>query len=107
MKKFLILCDTAWCGTEATYRAEANSELELSDIAEQLAYDNFQQYGYDSYILEDEGYNPDEMSQEELDEVWSHIDETEYYWSNIEEFYGTDEEWEDYGGKIYKVNSVV
>lgn len=39
MKRFLIHADTNWCGEEDTFRAVAESEIELWDIAEQLAYD--------------------------------------------------------------------
>lgn len=39
MKRFLIHVDTNWCGEEDTFRAVAESEIELWDIAEQLAYD--------------------------------------------------------------------
>lgn len=40
MKRFLIHVSTYWCGMDNTFRAE--SELELDEIADQLAYDNFQ-----------------------------------------------------------------
>jgi hypothetical protein len=42
MKRFLIHVSTYWCGMDNTFRAEAESELELDEIADQLAYDNFQ-----------------------------------------------------------------
>lgn len=45
MKRFLIHVSTYWCGMDNTFRAEAESELELDEIADQLAYDNFQSYG--------------------------------------------------------------
>lgn len=44
MKRFLIHVDTNWCGEEDTFRAVAESEIELWDIAEE------------------EGYDPDEMT---------------------------------------------
>lgn len=47
MKRFLIHVDTNWCGEEDTFRAVAESEIELWDIAEQLAYDNFYSFGHD------------------------------------------------------------
>lgn len=34
MKRFLIHVDTNWCGEEDTFRAVAESEIELWDIAE-------------------------------------------------------------------------
>lgn len=47
------------------------------------------------------------MTNAEIEEAYDYIDESGYYWSNIEEFDGTDEEWENYEGEIYKVNSVI
>lgn len=41
MKRFLIHVSTYWCGMDDTFRAVAESEMELWDLAEQLAYDNF------------------------------------------------------------------
>lgn len=85
MKRFLIHVDTNWCGEEDTFRAVAESEIELWDIAEQLAYDNFYSFGHDQDIAEEEGYDPDEMTDEDWDEMWSRIDETAYYSFSIEE----------------------
>ena len=51
MKRFLIHVNTNWCGMNDTFRAEAKSEMELDDIAEQLAYNNFQSYDIDSEFL--------------------------------------------------------
>jgi hypothetical protein len=65
MKRFLIHVDTNWCGEEDTFRAVAESEIELWDIAEQLAYDNFYSFGHDQDIAEEEGYDPDEMTDED------------------------------------------
>ena len=59
MKRFLIHVDTNWCGEEDTFRAVAESEIELWDIAEQLAYDNFYSFGHDQDIAEEEGYDPE------------------------------------------------
>ena len=55
MKRFLIHVSTYWCGMDNTFRAEAESELELDEIADQLAYDNFQSYGCEADIAEEEG----------------------------------------------------
>lgn len=63
MKRFLIHVSTYWCGMDSTFRAVAESETELWDLAEQLAYDNFQSYGCESDIAEEEGYDPDEMEK--------------------------------------------
>lgn len=78
MKRFPIHVDTNWCGEEDTFRTVAESEIKLWDIAEQLAYDNFYSFGHDQDIAEEEGYDPDEM---------------------------TDEEWNEYSGEIYGKDS--
>ena len=96
MKRFLIHVSTYWCGMDDTFRAVAESEMDLWDLAEQLAYDNFQSYGCESDIAEEEGYDPDEM--------WSRIDETAYYSFSIEEC-EDDEEWNEYSGEIYGKDS--
>lgn len=55
MKRFLIHVSTYWCGIDDTFRAVAESEMELWDLAEQLAYDNFQSYSCENDIAEEEG----------------------------------------------------
>lgn len=97
MKRFLIHVSTYWCGMDDTFRAVAESEMELWDLAEQLAYDNFQSYSCENDIAEEEGYDPDEMEESD----WETVDESQYYNFTIEEFEGDDEEWEEYGGEIY------
>lgn len=101
MKKFLIHVSTYWCGEDWTYRAMADSEFELYDLAESLAYDNFYSYGHDEDIAQDNNYDPDEMEESDWDELWAVVDESAYYSFCIEEFKGNDEEWEEYGGEIY------
>lgn len=94
MKRYLIHCQTAWC--DDWYSAEAESEFDLEDIAEQLAYETFVSYCDTADILEKEGYDPDELSDEEIDSIMNNIEESSYYWYDIEEFDGTDEEFESY-----------
>lgn len=101
MKRFLIHVSTNWCRMDNTFRAMAESELDLYDIAQDLAYDNFQSYGCEADIAEEEGYDPDEMEDSDWDKLWETVDESQYYSLSIEEFEGTDEEWEEYGGEIY------
>lgn len=104
MKRFLIHVSTHWCGEEDTFRAVAESESDLWDLAEQLAYDNFYSYGHDQDIAEEEGYDPDEMEEGDWDKLWSRVDENAYYSSSIEEC-EDDEEWNEYSGEIYGENS--
>ena len=101
MKRFLIHVDTEWVGTEETYRAEAESKEDLYKIAEQLALENFQECGFEETIAEEHNYDPDIMTDSDWDELWDVVNESEYYSWTIEEFKGTDEEWEEYGGQIY------
>lgn len=83
MKRFLIHVSTNWCGMDNTFRAMAESELDLYDTAGYLTY------------------GPDEMEDSDLDKLWETVDESQYCGFTIEEFEGTDEEWEEYGGEIY------
>lgn len=106
MKRFLIHVSTYWCGMDDTFRAVAESEMELWDLAEQLAYDNFQSYSCENYIAEEEGYDPDEMEESDWDELWSRVDESTYYSFSIEEC-EDDEEWNEYSGEIYGEDKVL
>ena len=101
MKRFLIHVETEWVGTDETYRAEAESKEDLYEIAEQLALENFLACGFEETIAEEHNYDPDMMTDSDWDELWDIVDESEYYSWTIEEFKGTDEEWEEYGGQIY------
>lgn len=103
MKRFLIHVFTNWVGMNETFRAEANSELELEDLANELAYDNFESYGCERYVAEELGYDPEDMTSDEWDEVYDTISDGDYYNYYIEEFTGTEEEWSEYEGEIYTV----
>ena len=104
MNRYLIHVSTNWCGMDDTFRATANSEEELWDIAEELAYDNFESYDLWEEVAKEEGYEPDEMSEDDWDNLYNTVDETNYYSFLIEEFTGNDEEWEEYTGPIYGNN---
>ena len=101
MKRFLIEVYTNWCGMDETFRAMAEKESDLDDLASDLAYDNFTSYDCQSYIAEEYGYDPEEMEDSDWDRLWEMADEAQYYGFTIEEFEGTDEEWEEYGGVVY------
>lgn len=101
MERFLIHVSTNWCGMNDTFRAIAENECDLYDIAERLAYENFQSYKCDDYIAEEEGYDPDEMEELDWNELYETVDESQYYDFDIEKFEGDDKEWEEYGGEIY------
>lgn len=101
MKRFLIYVSTSWFGMNNIFRAMAESELELDETADQLAYDNFQSYRCEGDIAEEFGYDPDDMEDEDWDKLWTQTSEEDYYHYTIEEFEGDDEEWEEYGGEVY------
>jgi hypothetical protein len=82
-----------------TFRAVAEKEEDLWDLADQLAYENFMSYGGTEDILEDLGYNTEDLSEEEIDAILEDIDESAYYHASIEEC-EDDEEWNSYGGEI-------
>lgn len=98
LKRFLIHCSTAWCGMDDTYRAVAEKEEDLWEIADQLAYENFMSYGGPDLILEDY-YDIEDLSEEEIDAILEDICEVDYYYSSIEEC-EDDEEWNSYEGEI-------
>lgn len=95
MKRWLITCDTSWCGTETIYSAYAKSELELVDIGEQLAFDNFNDLagGFESVLEElfpDEEEYTEEMENEAMDK------EHEFYSVVISEWDLPEEQWDWY-----------
>lgn len=96
MKRYLIHVSTNWCGMDQKYPALAESEQDLWDVAEELAYENFANFGLWEDIAEEHGYNPSEMTDEEWDILQSSVDDSDYYSSYVEEFDGTEEEWNLY-----------
>lgn len=102
LKRFLIHCSTAWCGMDDTYRAVAEKEEDLWDLADQLAYDNFMSYGGSDLILED--YDTEDMSEDEIETILEDVDESDYYYASIEEC-EDDEEWNSYLGEIFGENN--
>lgn len=97
LKRFFIHCSTEWCGMDDTYRAVAEKEEDLLELADQLAYDNFMSYGGIDLILDD--YDIEDLSEEEIEDIIAEIDESAYYYSSIEEC-EDDDEWNDYTGEI-------
>jgi hypothetical protein len=97
LKRFLIHCSTEWCGMDDTYRAVAEKEEDLWDLADQLAYDNFMSYGGPDLILDD--YDTEDMTEEEIETILEDVDESAYYYSSIEEREDY-EEWNSYEGEV-------
>ena len=95
MKRFLITVDTNWVGMDNTYKATAENESDLHDVAELAAYENFQSFGCDGYVMEE--LFP-EFEGEYTDEMWDKYNEVEgeYYGYYIREFEGSDEEFNEY-----------
>jgi hypothetical protein len=75
MKKFLITCDTIWCGTRIQYRAEAESEKDLRFRADNAAEDNYYETVYDEDDDEAEPYYykiqefPEELDWNDYDDL--------------------------------------
>lgn len=107
LKRYLIHVTTNWCGMDQTYPAVAKDKSDLWDLAEELAYGNFTNFGLWDDIAEEYGYDTNEMSDLDWEILQSEVDESEYYSSYIEEFEGDDEEWNDLvqdAGEVYKPN---
>ena len=102
LKRFLIHCTTEWCGMDDTFRAVAEKEEDLWELADQLAYENFQSYGGIDLILED--YDTEDLSEEEIEAIVEEIDESAYYGASIEEC-EDDEEWNSYTDEIIGENN--
>jgi hypothetical protein len=81
-----------------TYRAIAEKEEDLWELADQLAYENFMSYGGIDLILEDY-YDTEDLSEEEIEAIVEEIDESAYYHVSIEEC-EDDDEWNSYEGEI-------
>lgn len=67
MKRFLIHVSTSWCGMDDTFRAMAENDYELDEIANQLAYENFQFYDcenavhyYGNIIIDGVSFSPED-----------------------------------------------
>ena len=97
MKRFLLNVSTEWCGEENTYAAYAKSEDELYELLDELAYENFLEFGGLEKVLEQlypnvEGEYTKEMYNEAANVAH------EYYFGDIEEWDETrsEEEWNDY-----------
>ena len=98
MKRFLLNVSTEWCGEDNTYAAYAESEDELYDLLDELAYENFLSFGGFEKVLEQ--LYPDVKEEEYTEEMYDEAAyvEHEYYYGTIEEWDETrpEEEWNDY-----------
>lgn len=101
MKRFLINVSTDWCGEENQFRAVAENAEELEELGYELACDNLESYGHDSDMAEYLGYNLEEMNDVDWNDFYNEYSPSDFCDYSIEEFTGTDEEWEEYGGVIY------
>lgn len=102
MKRFLIKVGTDWCGMDDIFRAQADKEEDLTDLIQELAYDNAESYGISRYIAAANDFDYETMDESDWDHLWAEVDESDYYYGHAEEFEGTEEEWDDYGGEIYE-----
>ena len=84
MNKYIIHCITAWCGVYEDYSALAESESELDDIAQNLAYSLFIENDGWVDVAEECGYDTDTMTEEDWDKLYETTDEAMYYRYEIE-----------------------
>lgn len=96
VKKYLIGVNTNWCGMDTSYAAicEEDKIDFLESLATNLAYDNFYAYGCDQLLLDEICEDSDNPTDEELEELYSI--ESDKYGYNIEEFEGSNEEFNEY-----------
>ena len=98
MKRFLLNVGTNWYGEDNTYAVYAESEDELYDLLDELAYENFLNFGGLEKIIEE--LYPDVKEEEYTEEMYNEAAniEHEYYYGTIEEWDETrsEEEWDDY-----------
>lgn len=102
MGKYFIHCDTNWCGEQETYRVIADSEDQIYDLAEQLAYDNFREGDHMEEIMADLGYYYED-DPEAYEEAWNCVDKAQYYDFAIEE--ADEDEWDEYDNVIYNLSN--
>lgn len=105
MNKYIIHCTTAWCGIYEDYSALAESEIELEDLAQDLAYSLFTEEDGWQLVAEEQGYDTDTMTEEDWDDLYENTDEPSYYGYEIElvDESNSDqlEEWKSYN-LVYK-----
>ncbi len=101
MKRFVINLDTNWCGESGSFRVVAENAEELEQLGYELAYENLQSYGHDYDMAENEGYEIADMTDDDWDKFYENLSYSDYCDYSIEEFEGSDEEWEEIGGIIY------
>lgn len=85
--KYLVNVWTEYAGSEATYKVEANSIEEVYPQAEDKAY----YFSIECNLAEDIASDYPELPEDELTDI---IDNSYHY--SVDEFNGTDEEWELY-----------
>lgn len=97
-KKFLIHLETNWCGEWADYVAIAEDESELLDLADRLAYENFESFDGFNAVCEDMFGDPNEETGEYTDEQIAEAEQNEgsYYSFEITEWNKEDDEWDWY-----------
>ena len=102
-KRFLIHVSTNWCGMDQIYPAIAENESDLEELAEQLAQENFESFDLWTDVAEELGYDPNEMTDEDWDDVLDHSI-WDYCSYHIDEFNEDEDDWNNYvhdNGFIY------
>lgn len=85
--KYLINIWTEYAGSEEIYKIEADNIDKVYPLAADRAYENFIESGSYDAVIED---NPDLTE----DQMYTLLDDSYHY--SVEEFKGTEEEWNKY-----------
>lgn len=94
MNKYLITCSTNWCGMDNSFTAIAKTQDELDSIANELAYENFTNFGGFDLILELLYPEEDEYTEDMMEDAVEV--EGEYYGFTIDLFDEDEDDWDDY-----------
>lgn len=83
MKKFIIKLGTDWCGEDNSVAAIAPDEYTLDEIANELAYENFESYNHFEDICQELELNSDDMSPKDWETYYDN--ELNFYYYIIKE----------------------
>lgn len=96
--KYLIHCETNWCGESIYYAAIAESLEELDDVVQQAAYENFDSYNGFMEMMEGE-FGPEEEQEDgcyDDDQLeWGYQNES-FYYSGIAQLCETEDDFETF-----------
>lgn len=96
MNKYILHVDTNWCGEDNDYAIICSNpdHKDIQDFCQMRAYENFADFSGIQGILEELFPDSEEYTEEQENEAIEV--ENDYYGFTLEEFNGTDEEWDWY-----------